>query len=40
LGLLRNFALVSAVSIAFGAVTYRFIEKPSLTYARRFKASK
>ncbi|WP_415976084.1 acyltransferase family protein [Rhodococcus sp. 077-4] len=40
LGLLRNFAVVSAVSIAFGAVTYRFIEKPSLTYARRFKASK
>lgn len=40
LGLLRNFVLVSAVSIAFGAVTYRFIEKPSLTYARRFKASK
>ena len=40
LGLLRNFVLVGAISIAFGSLTYRFIEKPGLTYARRFKASK
>lgn len=40
LGLLRNFVLVCAISIAFGSLTYRFIEKPGLTYARRFKASK
>lgn len=39
-GLAWNFLVVSAVSIAFGSLTYRFIEKPALTYARRFKASK
>ncbi|WP_032392189.1 acyltransferase family protein [Rhodococcoides fascians] len=39
-GMAWNFLVIAVVSIAFGSLTYRFIEKPALTYARRFKASK
>ncbi|WP_032406131.1 acyltransferase family protein [Rhodococcoides fascians] len=39
-GMAWNFLVIAVVSIAFGSLTYRFIEKPALSYARRFKASK
>lgn len=39
-GMAWNFLVIAVVSIAFGSLTHRFIEKPALTYARRFKANK
>ncbi|WP_253662056.1 acyltransferase family protein [Williamsia maris] len=37
-GLVRNFVLLSVVSIALGSITYRWVEKPGLMYARKFKS--
>ncbi|MBY6413783.1 acyltransferase [Rhodococcus sp. BP-252] len=38
-GMLWNFAVVTVVSIVFGTVTYRLVEKPALTLARRYKST-
>lgn len=39
-GMLWNFLVVSVVSVAFGTVTYRLVEKPALTVARKYKSGK
>lgn len=36
-GLLRNVAIVMAATLLFAAATYRFIEKPPMEFARRFR---
>jgi peptidoglycan/LPS O-acetylase OafA/YrhL len=36
-GLLRNVAIVMAATLLFSAVTYRYIEKPPMEFARRFR---
>lgn len=36
-GLLRNVAIVMAATLLFSAVTYRFVEKPPMDFARRFR---
>jgi peptidoglycan/LPS O-acetylase OafA/YrhL len=36
-GLCRNIALVLAVSVLAASVTYRFVEKPALTLAKRYR---
>ena len=37
-GLFRNFLLLSAASILCGAVTYQYVERPAVNYARKFKS--
>ena len=39
-GMLCNFLVVGAVSVVFGTVTYRLVEKPALTLARKYKSGK
>lgn len=38
-GMLWNFIVVTAVSVAFGTITYRLVEKPALLLARRYKSA-
>ncbi len=39
-GLLSNSVIVAIISIAFGAVSYRLVEKPALTLAHKYKSAK
>jgi peptidoglycan/LPS O-acetylase OafA/YrhL len=39
-GMLCNFLVVGAVSVVFGTVTYRLVEKPALMVARKYKSGK
>lgn len=39
-GMLWNFLVVGAVSIVFGTITYRLVEKPALMLARKYKSAK
>ncbi len=36
-GLVRNFLLLSVVSVSVASISYRYIERPCLMYARKFK---
>lgn len=36
-GMLLNVTIVLAVCVAFAAVTYHFVERPAMTWAKRFK---
>jgi peptidoglycan/LPS O-acetylase OafA/YrhL len=36
-GMLRNVALVVVVTLVLASVTYRYIERPSLALAKRYK---
>lgn len=36
-GMLANVAMVLAVCVAFAAVTYHFVERPAMTYAKKLK---
>ncbi|MET0315370.1 MAG: acyltransferase family protein, partial [Rhodococcus fascians] len=39
-GMLWNFVVVTAVSVLFGTITYRLVEKPALMLARKYKSGK